>query len=183
MTVIEDMQLVRQLKKGSTQALRRIYDKYRDQLLKISMVLTGDRTLSEDVVQDVFTRLIQSSDRLNAYGNFRNYLITCVINRVRTLRRDSKRHQAAEYIPQDSSCCTENGPEYWLILNEQVQQLSEAMMQLPWEQREVIILRFETGKGFHRIAAIQKVSVNTVRSRYRYGMEKLRALLNKEKIQ
>ena len=66
MTVIEDVQLVRQLKKGSTRALRRIYDKYRDPLLKTSMELTGDRKLSEDVVQDVFTRLIQISGRKSA---------------------------------------------------------------------------------------------------------------------
>ena len=98
MTMIEDTQLVRQLKRGSTHALRRIYDKYRDQLLKTSMVLTGDKMLSEDVVQDVFIRLIQTSHRLKTYGSFRNYLITCVINRIRTLRRDSRRHQEAEYI-------------------------------------------------------------------------------------
>jgi len=177
MTVIEDVQLVRQLKKGSTRALRRIYDKYRDPLLKTSMVLTGDRMLSEDVVQDVFTRLIQISGRISAYGNFRNYLITCVINRIRTLRRDSKRHQEVEYLPPNAVSCHQNGPEQWLILSEQIQQLTDAMTQLPWEQREVIVLHFETGMGFHKIASIQKASVNTVRSRYRYGMEKLRSIL------
>jgi RNA polymerase sigma factor (sigma-70 family) len=61
-----------------------------------------------------------------------------------------------------------------------MQRLSEAMRELPPEQQEVVTLRFEAGMGFEQIARIQNASINTVQGRYRYGMEKLRALLNSE---
>jgi RNA polymerase sigma factor (sigma-70 family) len=61
-----------------------------------------------------------------------------------------------------------------------LQRINEAMVELPQEQREVVTLRFEGGMGFRQIARIQNASVNTVQGRYRYGMEKLRALLDSE---
>jgi len=43
-----------------------------------------------------------------------------------------------------------------------------------------VTLRFEAGMGFRQIARIQNASINTIQGRYRYGMEKLRSLLNSE---
>ncbi|MHC4692661.1 MAG: sigma factor-like helix-turn-helix DNA-binding protein, partial [Planctomycetota bacterium] len=48
------------------------------------------------------------------------------------------------------------------------------------EQREVIILHLQGGMMFSHIARLQGISVNTIRSRYRYGLDKLRSLLNSE---
>jgi RNA polymerase sigma factor (sigma-70 family) len=59
-------------------------------------------------------------------------------------------------------------------------QLSDAMTELSFEQREVLSLRFEAGLPFRQIAKIQNRSVNTVEGRYRYGIEKLRSLMNSE---
>ena len=70
-----------------------------------------------------------------------------------------------------------------LELNEEMQLLLSALAQLPMEQRETITLRFEAGMRFRQIARVQGVSVNTAHGRYRYGMEKLRSLLNGEVVQ
>jgi RNA polymerase sigma-70 factor (ECF subfamily) len=61
-----------------------------------------------------------------------------------------------------------------------MQRISEAMVKLPVEQREVVTLHFEAGLGFRQIASIQNASINTVQGRYRYGMDKLRSLLDGE---
>ena len=71
-------------------------------------------------------------------------------------------------------------PDQWAVLNEQMHLLSDAMTQLSFEQREVISLRFEAGLPFRQIAKIQNRSINTVEGRYRYGIEKLRSLMNSE---
>ena len=55
-----------------------------------------------------------------------------------------------------------------------------ALQELPYEQREVICLRMEMDMTFRQIAMRQSTSVNTVKGRYRYGMTKLRSLLNSE---
>ena len=54
----------------------------------------------------------------------------------------------------------------------------QAMAQLPYGQREVIILHLQGELTFKAIARADGVSINTIQSRYRYGLDKLRSLLN-----
>jgi len=178
--MLEDKLLIWRFKRGHCDALRQIYDKYKGYLLKLAIILTGDICHSEDVVQDVFVKLAQSYDKISINGNLKNYLITCMMNRIRTIRRDCQRHQGTQLDQPVIRTSQVNRPDQWAVLNEQVQQLSNAMAQLPLEQREVITLRFEAGLAFPKIAGIQNVSISTVQGRYRYGMEKLRSLLNCE---
>jgi RNA polymerase sigma-70 factor (ECF subfamily) len=65
-------------------------------------------------------------------------------------------------------------------MDETLRQFCLAMEQLPYEQREVVILRVQGEMKFSTIAALQQTSVKTVLSRYRYGISKLRSLLNGE---
>ena len=61
---MEDKLLIWKLKRGHREALRWIYDKYHNQLLKLAVLMTGDPDTAEDIVQDVFTRFAQSVSRL-----------------------------------------------------------------------------------------------------------------------
>lgn len=178
--MLEDKRLIWRLQRGSVDALRLIYDKYKLDLLKLAILLTGDVHRSEDAVQDVFLRLAQSYDRVSDRGNLKNFLITCLMNRIRTLQRDSQRHQAAQLDGATMEMTRVTPPDQWAVVNEQMQRISKAMGELPPEQREVVTLRFEGGLGFRQIAKIQNASINTVQGRYRYGMNKLRSLLNSE---
>jgi RNA polymerase sigma-70 factor (ECF subfamily) len=72
----------------------------------------------------------------------------------------------------------DRGPLQWAILDEQLTVLSRALQGLPYEQREVISLRMQMDMTFRRIATLQSASLNTVKGRYRYGIEKLRSVLN-----
>jgi len=54
------------------------------------------------------------------------------------------------------------------------------VLELPYQQREVISLCMEMDMTFRRIAVLQNESVNTVKGRYRYGIARLRSLLNSE---
>ena len=54
------------------------------------------------------------------------------------------------------------------------------MARLPYEQKEVVMLHLHGGMMFKHIAKSQHVSINTVQSRYRYALDKLRSLLNGE---
>ena len=71
-------------------------------------------------------------------------------------------------------------PEQWAILDERLERLRLAMVKLPYEQREVITLHMQSGMTFRRIAQRQNTSTSTVQGRYRYGIDKLRSLLNGE---
>jgi DNA-directed RNA polymerase specialized sigma24 family protein len=58
--------------------------------------------------------------------------------------------------------------------------LNKALAELPYEQRETVVLHLKGGMKFREIAAMQSVPINTVQGRYRYGLDKLRSILNDE---
>ena len=179
-SMIEDRILLWKFKRGSREAQRRIYEKYRNDLLKLAVSLVTDVNTAEDVVQDVFVSVAQSAAKIRLAGDVRKYLVTCVANRIRNCKRDRQRHEAIGIEGADSLVGGSRRPEQWAILNEELRLLSNAMAQIPYEQREVIGLYMEGDLTFRQIADIQNASINTVQGRYRYGTAKLRSLLNGE---
>jgi RNA polymerase sigma-70 factor (ECF subfamily) len=178
--MVEDRLLIWKFKLGNTDALRAIYQKYKNDLLKLAVALTNDVGLAEDVVQDVFVGFAQSAARIQLSGNLRTYLATCVANRIRNRKRDRQRHEAAGMEGSDCINSDEKRPEQWAILSEELELLSSAMAQIPYEQREVVSLYMQGGMTFRQIAKAQDASINTVQGRYRYGLNKLRSILNSE---
>ncbi len=177
---MEDKLLIWKFKRGSREALRRIYDKYHGRLLKLAVVLTGNVDTAEDIIQDVFMNFARTN-RFGLCGSLKSYLITSTLNSVRNQRRNNRRHRMqnlddeVEHLPSFTK-----RPDQWAVLSEQLERLNYAMACLPYEQREVITLRMEENMTFHKIAGLQKTSISTVHGRYRYGIEKLRSLLNSE---
>jgi RNA polymerase sigma-70 factor (ECF subfamily) len=177
---MEDKLLIWKFKQGSRDALRRVYDKYHGRLLKLAVVLTGDLDTAEDIVQNVFVHFAQSVDRFGLSGSLRSYLITSTLNGVRNQRRDNSRRRVQSLDEAECLPSFARRPDQWAVLSEQLDRLSSAMAHLPYEQREVITLRMGENMPFGQIAGLQKTSISTVHGRYRYGIEKLRSLLNSE---
>jgi RNA polymerase sigma factor (sigma-70 family) len=176
--MIEDRLLLLEFRRGRPQALRQVYDKYKVELLRLAIVLVGNAHTAEDIVHDVFVRFAQSADRIGLAGSLRSYLITSVVNGVRNHVRDSRRHGETSLDHAELRLSPEPGPAQWAILSEELASLSGALKQLPYEQREVVCCHVEMGLSLRRIASLQNVSLNTVKGRYRYGIEQLRALLD-----
>lgn len=178
--MVEDKLLIWKFKRGDREALRRLYEKYKNDLLKLAVVLAGDAATAEDVVQDVFVSFAQSSARIRVSGSLKAFLLSCVVNRIRNRKRDRQRHRLCSETDPDVVGSDSNRPEQWAVMSEQLELLSDAMSRLPEEQREVIALYMQGGMTFRQIAKIQNASINTVQGRYRYGLNKLRTLLNSE---
>jgi len=178
--MLEDPLLIWRFKHGSRTALLRIYEKYKNHLLKLAVALLGDVNEAEDIVQDVFVRFAQSAATVRPAGNLRKYLVTCTANRIRNRRRDQGRHETTGLDGAEALVSSARRPEQWAMLSEALEQLRRAMAQLPYEQREVVGLYIEGNITFRQIAKLQNVSINTVQGRYRYGMNKLQSLLNGE---
>jgi RNA polymerase sigma-70 factor (ECF subfamily) len=176
---IEDRYLVRQCQKGNRDALRRIYEKHRDYLLIVAVALSHDTHLAEDAVQDTFVAFAQNVALFRLTGSLRAYLAACAANRVRDLRRAQRRSQ--EHLPDGPSAASDE-PGLTVAANEELERLSRALARLPEEQREVIVLRVHGRLRFRAIAAMQDASVNTVKGRYRYGIQKLRSILDSEDL-
>jgi len=177
--MLEDKLLVWKLKRGSSDALQQIYEKYKRDLLALALALSNDKGTAEDVVHDVFISFVQFAGKLQLRKSLKSYLLSCIANRVRNLNRDkfqkTVRLEEAGTIKSDS-----DGPEQSAKASENLQRIGCAMVRLTYEQREVIILRLQEGMKFREIARSQGVSINTIQSRYRYGLNKLRSILKVE---
>lgn len=177
--MVEDKLLMWRFKRGSSDALARIYEKYKGYLLTLASVLLNDVSSAEDVVHDFFVSFAQSADRLRVDGNLRGYLAACVANRARDRIRARQRHPIG--LDQACSMCSRaKGPELSAVCGEELDRLARAVGQLPNEQWEVIALRIKGRMKFRHIAKLQNSSVKTVQSRYRYGLQKLQRILNSE---
>jgi len=177
--MIEDELLKWRFKSGSKEALQRIYEKYLNFLLTLAIALLNDTATAEDVVHDVFVSFAKTAEDFKLRGSLKSYLATCVVNRARDQIRANKR-QPIKVDESGSISSSSNGPEQSVIYREEAQRLNAAIAQLPDEQREVIVLRLKGKMRFREIAKLQDVSVNTILGRYRYGLNKLRSILNGE---
>ena len=177
--MLEDRLLLKRFKNGSSDALGCIYQKYENYLLTLATALLGDCNAAEDVLHDAFCNLIQARERIKLKGNLKGYLGTCVANLARDKIR-SRNRAPVPLDPADPIVSDVDGPDQSVIWSDQARQLTHALAQLPHQQREIIILHLRAGMKFRQIADMQDVSINTIKSRYRYGLDKLRSLLNSE---
>ena len=178
--MIEDAILIWKLRNGREDALVRTYGKYKNYLLKIAYALLDDAQQVEDAVQDVFVALAESAHRLRLDGNLKGYLVRCLINRVHNIRKARSSRPAQPLSEINEPCSDAESPDRWVILDDEQRRAHRALSQLPESQRLVIALHVHGGLKFRKIADLQNTSINTVQSRYRYGLEKLRFLLNGE---
>lgn len=175
--MLEDQWLKLKLQAGSGDAVEQVYEKYRDPLLTLAMALLNDAHAAEDVLHDVFVKLHKSPEARHVHGRLKSYLATCVANRARDRLRRRKRqpHSLDADVDIPSSC---DEPEALTIANERSRLVSEAIVQLPYEQREAVALHLSSGLTFRQIARHQNTSISTAKGRYRYGLDKLRSILN-----
>lgn len=177
--MLEDKLLTWRFKHGSSEALSRIYEKYVNSLLTLAMALVHEKATAEDVVHDVFVSLAGRVDGFQFKGNLKGFLNACVLNRSRDILKLAKGRQAllkGSAIRKQVDATAQTISES----NEKTARIRRAMAQLPLEQREIVALHLGANMHFTQIATLQDVSVNTVRGRYRYGLQKLRILLNGE---
>jgi len=174
---MEDRLLVLRCKRGSKDALGQIYEKYKKDLFVLAMALLNDASAAEDVVHDVFLAFAQAMASFRLTGSLKSFLLTCAANRARNVNK-AKYQQSLESHSNEAVDSGVNDPPCSIICNEQLQHLGKAMAELAYEQREVLMLHFQAGLTFKTIAKSLGISVNTAKSRYRYGLDRLRLILD-----
>jgi RNA polymerase sigma-70 factor (ECF subfamily) len=166
---MQDALLVKRCRQGDREALRRIYEKYRDDLLILAIALSHDVNVAEDAVHDTFVKFAGSFGDFKLTGSLKAYLARCVVNRVRDLIRTAQRH-VCRLEQQGWSPAGPDDPSQAVICNEQLQQLSSALAKLPHDQREAVVLRTYGRMRFKAIAKSLGVSVDAAKGRYRSGV-------------
>lgn len=174
--MLDEKRLIRELKRGNKEALQQIYMEYKDTLLTIATALLHDNNAAEDVLHDVFVSFAGTVGGLQLRGSLKSYLTTSVVNRIRDKYRKKKHHHVE--LDEARQVAGETGdPVRSAVFDEHFEQLGDALAQLPLEQRETIVLHLNGRMKFKEIAEMQGIPISTVQGRYRYGLNKLRAML------
>ena len=178
--MLEDKLLIWKFNRGNADALRGIYEKYKHELVTLAAALLHDRSAAEDVVHEVFVGFLGSRGRFRLTGKLKSYLATCVANKARNHNKASLLRQSSNIDDAALVATDEASVQQCAIFGEENAGLARALNQLPYEQREAVLLHVRSSMKFKAIADAQGVSINTAQGRYRYGIKKLRSLLNGE---
>jgi RNA polymerase sigma-70 factor (ECF subfamily) len=158
------------------QELQRIYDEHADGLFAFLLNFTRDEQDTRDVLQEIFVRLARQPDLLRQALNERAFLISlahhAAIDMMRRRGTRKKYHELFGAEPVSAFAATGDPDE--LAFRAAV---SEALGDLPPEQRAVIHLKLWEELTFEQIAEALDIPTNTAASRYRYGLDKLRERL------
>jgi len=177
--MFEERRILKKLHKGDKDALCLVYETYKDSLRTIAGSMLHDMCAAEDVLHDVFVSFAQKARQLHIKGSLRHYLIACVANRVRDEYR-RKRVHTVELDHAEALYSHSDGPDASIMADERARALAHALGAIPFEQREVVVLHLKGALTFREIARIQNTTLSTAHGRYRYGLKKLRTLLNGE---
>jgi len=152
----------------SDEWIGQVYDRYGAALYRYALMVLADPAGAADVVQTVFVALLRRRSRPDVDAH---YLRRAVRNECFTALRVRRRDVLASASPLlETMEGQRERPAERLALE-------QALRELPPEQREVVHVKAFEGLTFQEIADLIGESINTVASRYRYGIEKLRAYL------
>jgi len=162
---------------GDRGAFGQFYDAHADALFGHALALTRRREEAEDLVQDVFVKLAGLGTTLLGIRRPGAYLHRM----MRMAFLDRERHravvaEAAELSAGDPAGAVDGG-----LTEPDRMALEAAIGTLPVEQREAVLLHVLEGLTFREVAARTGVAMWTVASRYRLGINRLRAVLGVEK--
>jgi RNA polymerase sigma-70 factor (ECF subfamily) len=169
-----DEVLITAVKNGSHNAFELILRRYRDNVYGYMRSLLKDPALADDASQEVFLRMFRAAPHYRPAegGRFKYWLFTIAANVARNVHRSKKPAvtiDAARDIPAPIQEPSDDA--------ERSERVRQAIESLPEEQKQVVLLKEYQGLKFEEIARLLDISVNTAKSRMRYGLLKLSELL------
>jgi RNA polymerase sigma factor (sigma-70 family) len=164
---------------GDVAAFQILYSRHRAPLFRHLLRHLREQALAEEMFQDVWQRVITARERWRPDAKFSTWLYQIAHNRLTDHWR-AKQHRPS--APDDAMELAErvpdpDTPERQLSAFEERRRLQLALEELPEDQREVVLLRLERELSLEEIGEITGVGRETVKSRLRYAMDKLRARL------
>lgn len=150
--------------------LERIIDEHQQQLFSFAFFRVGSYEVAQDIVQDVFIKFYENSRRLSAANNVKSYLLKTISNACTDYLRKNGKIQfvAIEHVEKE---LTDENEERYIS---EFLRIDEILDNLPAEQAEILRLKFVDSLNFVEISELLDVNINTVKSRYKYAIEKLR---------
>jgi RNA polymerase sigma-70 factor (sigma-E family) len=145
---------------GPRDAVTSLYMAHALGLIRLGVVMLGDRAAAEDIVQEAFCALYRRWYHLSDPGNALPYLRSCVLNGCRSQLRYRNRRAGTGNAPVETAESAESAA----MLGEEHRAVLAALRRLPARQREALVLRYYLELAEPEIAQSMGISPGTVKS-------------------
>ena len=166
-----DEELMLRYRDGDAAAFDRLYERHRAGLYRFILRQCRHRAEADEVFQDVWMNLIGARGRYQPSAKFRTFLFQIARNRVIDLAHGASGVTLAEWLPAEAALEPQAIAERRAVSRE----LKAAIAALPFVQREALLLHEDGGLSLDEIAALTGAGRETVKSRLRYALGRLRA--------
>jgi len=166
--VLSDNELVKLIQNGDTELFAIIIERYQGKLFAYLYRLIGGREEAEDLLQDVFIKAFKNMKSYDVTRKFSSWIYRIAHNEaVNYIKRKSlKRFISWEDITSTKDKLegnkTEDGADKEWLRKEVIQEVDEAMNNLPIKYKQVLVLRYYSDKSYEEISEILQKPVNTV---------------------
>jgi len=174
MRELSDEKLMERYANGDAGAFDELYARHRGPLYRYFIRQVNDRASANDLYQGAWEKIIRSRDRYRSSSRFTVWMYTIARNHLVDHYRGMR---PAAQVEMDELSDQNPGPIEGLIDCEQNERLLAGISALPEEQRTALLLKLETGLKMEEIAKVTGTSIETVKSRLRYAVGKLKRSL------
>jgi RNA polymerase sigma-70 factor (ECF subfamily) len=181
-----DAELMQRFAEGDMAAFETLYRRHKGGLMRFLQRGLGRRETAEECFQEVWSRVIAARDRYQPEARFATWLYQIANNLLIDQYRRRRPETSVETIPDDPTAlenptapATALSPEDTLDAFERARRLQQALAELPDEQRIALQLRLEQELSLEEIGAITGAGRETVKSRLRYALDKLKDRLRR----
>jgi RNA polymerase sigma-70 factor, ECF subfamily len=187
---IPDELLLSRFNEGHVEAFEELLARYRRPLFNFVLRSVRDVSRAEEILQEVFLRVVQRSGEFRGHSKFSTWLYTIARNQcIDHSRKMAYRRHASLDAPSRSSddehgptlldrvAAKTHGSDREAIGRQLKEAIARAIEDLPDQQREVFLMRQVQNLAFKEIAVVVGTSENTVKSRMRYALERLQEAL------
>ncbi len=186
MSCVTDEELVAAVQSGDMQSLGQLVVRWERPLYRFVSRMVPRHEDAHDVCQETFLRVLNRADRFRRGSRFSTWMYQIALNLCRDQAR--RRHRWGKIVDDGRDAPTETtaapglSPEAGTERSEMARAVRNGLLEIPAEQREVLILKEYEGLKFKEIAEVLSCPESTVKSRMYYGLSGLRSALARQGI-
>lgn len=177
----QEAALVRRCQTGDKEAFHMLVEQYRSVLFGTAYLLTRDRGLAEDAVQEAFIQIWKYLPSLRLRNSIKPWLVRIVVNEAKQQGRKKRvptvsLEQTPEVVDDSDEAETE------MVRDEERQHLRRALEMLPLEQREAVVLRYFSDLTVPEVAAVMGQREGTIKSRLSRALDRLNEIIRNDEM-
>lgn len=169
--------LVRQMKEGDRTSFDLLYEKYKNMALHTAYLITGDRSYSEDVVQDTFVKVYLNCKELKNDSGFKAWMMQILVRTAYRCGKKKSRELPDDEVVQKADTGRSPSSLEQVIMQEEAEAIARAVRSLPVKQRTVVVLYYYQECQISEIAQMLGCLEGTVKSRLYTARKQLRRAL------